>query len=203
MLHYNTGNWRPWTRIFGTICISVTPSKRLRSLKLMFSIPKPPSYMWKVRNVWVLDPKGLAVNTWEPKTWTYTNVLNLSWGLTRYKIWFENKVFESPLEICQKINSRKRTRQSLEKWRESLRGTTWEESIETSQGQSHHYKKQTNVPQPKTEEHMFMAEEHNWGTYLDKHKSAWTSGPRNISYVPQPRGTEEHKRLCSSGNRGT
>jgi hypothetical protein len=25
----------------------------------------------------------------------------------------------------------------------------------------HHYKKQINVPRPKTEEYMFMAEEHN------------------------------------------
>jgi hypothetical protein len=39
------------------------------------------------------------------------------------------------------------------------------------------------------EEHMFMVEEH---------KSVWTSGLRNISYVPQPHGTEEHKSLGSS-----
>jgi hypothetical protein len=30
------------------------------------------------------------------------------------------------------------------------------------------------------------------GTYLDEHKYAWTSRLRNINYVPQPRGTEEH-----------
>jgi hypothetical protein len=50
---------------------------------------------------------------------------------------------------------------------------------------------------------MFLGEEHKRITYLDEHKSAWTSGQRNIRYVPQPRGTEERKSLCSSGNRGT
>jgi hypothetical protein len=29
----------------------------------------------EVSESWI--PKGLAVNTWEPKTWIYTNVLNL------------------------------------------------------------------------------------------------------------------------------
>jgi hypothetical protein len=46
-------------------------------------------------------------------------------------------------------------------------------------------------------------EKHNWGIYLDERKTARTSGPRNISYVPRLRGTEEHKSLCSSINRGT
>jgi hypothetical protein len=58
-----------------------------------------------------------------------------------------------------------------------------------------------------TEEHNLYSsggiEEHNRGTYLEEHKSALTSGSRNISYVSQPRGTEEHKLLCSSRNRGT
>jgi hypothetical protein len=47
-------------RILRTICISTTPSKRLGSSKFMFSIPRPPSYMGKERNVRVLDPKGLV-----------------------------------------------------------------------------------------------------------------------------------------------
>jgi hypothetical protein len=54
-----------------------------------------------------------------------------------------------------------------------------------------HYRKQTNVPRSKIEEHMFMPEEH---------KTTWTSGPRNISYVPRQHGTEELMFLGSPRN---
>jgi hypothetical protein len=58
-------------------------------------------------------------------------------GLARGKIWFKNEVFETPFETFWNINMRKERVQSLEKWRESLKGTTWEQPIEASQGQSH------------------------------------------------------------------
>jgi hypothetical protein len=58
-----------------------------------------------------------------PRLGYNTNVFNLSWGLARCKIWFENEVFESPLETCRNINSRKGTRQSLEKQQKTLKGT--------------------------------------------------------------------------------
>jgi hypothetical protein len=50
---------------------------------------------------------------------------------------------------------------------------------------SHHYRKQVNIPRSKTEEHIFVDEEHI---------------SRNISprgHVPQPRGTEKHKSLIN------
>jgi hypothetical protein len=52
------------------------------------------------------------------------------------------------------------------------------------------------------EEHRSI-EEHNWGIFLDEHKIAQTSRPRNLSYVPRLRGTEEHKSLYSSVNQET
>jgi hypothetical protein len=47
-----------------------------------------------------------------------------------------------------------------------------------------------------------LTREHNRGIYLHEHKTARTSELRNITFVPHPRGTEEHKSLCSSANRG-
>jgi hypothetical protein len=65
----------------------------------------------------------------------------------------------------------------------------------------------------KVDEHMFIAEEHNLCSYISRrtkkynrrtypkeHKSAWTSEPRNISYVLLSCDTKEHKSLLSSGN---
>jgi hypothetical protein len=52
----------------------------------MFSIPKPPSYMWKERDVRVLDPKGLGNEYLETQDLNTHKALNLSWGLARCKI---------------------------------------------------------------------------------------------------------------------
>jgi hypothetical protein len=159
MSHCNMGNGRLWTRILGTIRISVTLSKRLRSSKLMFYIPKPPSYMWqerawspsqnlhptcdkreieRERDVWVLNPKGLVsqyLGIQDLDTHKCTQLImrvsKMQKLVRKWSLWV-------PLRnMPWNINSRKRMRQSLEKWREFLKGTTWEEPIEASQRQSH------------------------------------------------------------------
>jgi hypothetical protein len=75
----------------------------------MFSFPNPPSYIWqerereRERDVQVLDLKGLVNEYLGTQNLDTYKALNLSWRLARCKIWFENEIFESPLETCREI----------------------------------------------------------------------------------------------------
>jgi hypothetical protein len=92
-------------------CISITPSKRSRSSKLLFSIPNHPSYIWqeRERDVRVVDPKGLVDKYLGTQDLDTHKALNLSWGLARCKIWFIKRSHWVPLRsMSWDISSKKR-----------------------------------------------------------------------------------------------